>query len=190
MTVVTLHPLEVVPESELAELSAEVFGDERPSELLAEVLAAEAVARGGQADEKTQHTFRQPGPGVLPLALRLVLKVQPKLAICLGKATYNAVRAAFGRQPYRWLRTALKRPMTQHRIKFVCLPHPSRLGELAATRESRETIASLWRKAARAAGMASNPSLKRRPAMAAHRLAAPGHRCKLSMFLPHRPRDA
>ena len=44
MTVVTLHPLEVVPESELAELSAEVFGDEQPSELLAEVLAAEADA--------------------------------------------------------------------------------------------------------------------------------------------------
>ena len=57
MTEVTLHPLEAVPESELAELSAEVFGDERPSELLAEVLAAEAVARGGQADEKAQHTF-------------------------------------------------------------------------------------------------------------------------------------
>ncbi len=57
MTEVTLHPLEVVPESELAALSDEVFGDEQPSELLAEVLAAEAAARGAQAEEKVQHTF-------------------------------------------------------------------------------------------------------------------------------------
>jgi ribosomal protein S18 acetylase RimI-like enzyme len=57
MTQVTLHPLEVVAKSDLAKLSDEIFGDEQPSELLSEVLAAEAAARIAQADEKPQHSF-------------------------------------------------------------------------------------------------------------------------------------
>lgn len=57
MMEVALRPLESVPASELAALSSEVFGDEQPSEHLAEVLAAEAAARPIQAQEAQQHTF-------------------------------------------------------------------------------------------------------------------------------------
>jgi ribosomal protein S18 acetylase RimI-like enzyme len=56
MTQITLRPLELVPESELSALANEVFEDEQPSELLAEVLAAEAATKGGRT-EKTQDMF-------------------------------------------------------------------------------------------------------------------------------------
>ena len=57
MTEVTLHPLEVVPASELAALSDEVFGDEQPSELLADVLAVETAVRSSAADESPENSF-------------------------------------------------------------------------------------------------------------------------------------
>ena len=57
MIELTLHPLESVPESEIAALSDEVFGDEQPSELLAEVLAAEAAVQGARAKESVQNAF-------------------------------------------------------------------------------------------------------------------------------------
>ncbi len=57
MTEVTLRPLEDTPETELAALSSEVFGDEQASELLADVLAAEARARVDQSAERPQGTF-------------------------------------------------------------------------------------------------------------------------------------
>ena len=57
MTPVTLHALDVVPEAELAALSDEIFGDEQPSDLLAEVLAAEAAARRAQAQEEAPGRF-------------------------------------------------------------------------------------------------------------------------------------
>ena len=57
MTEVTLHPLEVVLASDLAALSDEVFGDEQPSELLADVLAAEAAAKGAQVEQATESAF-------------------------------------------------------------------------------------------------------------------------------------
>jgi len=57
MIEVTLHPLEVAPKSELAALSDEVFGDEQPSEMLADVLAAEARARQDQAAAGSNDSF-------------------------------------------------------------------------------------------------------------------------------------
>lgn len=57
MSEVTLHPLETVPASDLAALSNEVFGDEQPSEQLADVLLAEAAARSSQADESLENSF-------------------------------------------------------------------------------------------------------------------------------------
>ena len=58
MTEITLHPLDTVPESELAALSDEVFGHEQPSELLADVVAAEAAAaQSPQTDERPPGTF-------------------------------------------------------------------------------------------------------------------------------------
>ena len=97
MTEVTLHPLEVVPESELADLSAEVFGDEQPSELLAEVLAAEAAARGGQADERAQHTFELAAfRGSVPILARtagLIAHLYEEIQDPIGFAlSYQATR--------------------------------------------------------------------------------------------------
>ena len=57
MTELTLRPLDTVPEPELAALSDEAFGHEQPSELLAEVVAAEAAARSAQTEEKPLGTF-------------------------------------------------------------------------------------------------------------------------------------
>jgi ribosomal protein S18 acetylase RimI-like enzyme len=57
MTDITLRSLNTVPEPELAALSDEVFGHEQPSELLADVVAAEAHAYSVQTDEKQPGTF-------------------------------------------------------------------------------------------------------------------------------------
>jgi hypothetical protein len=57
MTDITLRSLNTVPEPELAALSDEVFGHEQPSELLADVVAAEAHAYSPQTDEKQPGTF-------------------------------------------------------------------------------------------------------------------------------------
>lgn len=57
MIEITLLPLDTVPEAELSALSDEVFGHEQPSELLADVVAAEAAARPAQTDEKPPGAF-------------------------------------------------------------------------------------------------------------------------------------
>ena len=55
------------PEAELSALSDEVFGHEQPSELLADVVAAEAAARPAQTDEKPPGAF-----GLAALRLSLI----------------------------------------------------------------------------------------------------------------------
>ena len=57
MTEITLRPLDTVPATELAALSDEVFGHEQTSELLADVVAAEAAAQSAQTDEKLPGTY-------------------------------------------------------------------------------------------------------------------------------------
>ena len=57
MSEITLRPLDTVPEPELAALSNAVFGHEKPSELLADVVAAETAARSAPASEKPPGAF-------------------------------------------------------------------------------------------------------------------------------------
>ena len=57
MTEITFRPLDTVPEPDLAALSDAVFGHEVPSELLADVVAAESAARSPQANERLPGSF-------------------------------------------------------------------------------------------------------------------------------------
>jgi hypothetical protein len=87
-------------------------------------------------------------------ALPQIEIVGPRLAVCLGKAAFDAVALAAGRYRTRALANAIASPFEVGRTQVWCQAHTGQLGTLARNRAGADQIAKDW------AGMAATCSLR------------------------------
>jgi uracil-DNA glycosylase len=76
-------------------------------------------------------------------ALPQIQIVQPKLVICLGLNTFNAIRIALGQTPAQRMNEAIASPFTIDKSRIWCQAHTGKLGQ---NNWGSECVAEDWRK--------------------------------------------
>lgn len=76
--------------------------------------------------------------------------VEPRLAVCLGKAAFDAVAVAAGRRPGRSLEDAIARPFEIGRAQVWCQAHTGQLGTNNRNRGGVDRVTQDWARMARA----------------------------------------
>ena len=76
-------------------------------------------------------------------ALPQIQIVQPKLVVCLGLNTFNAIRIACGHTPAQGMNEAIDSPFTFERSHIWCQAHTGSRGQ---NNRGRERVAEDWRK--------------------------------------------
>jgi hypothetical protein len=69
--------------------------------------------------------------------------VRPKLVICLGLVTFNALREACGHERIRRMNAAIRSPFTWHGVRIWCQAHTGARGQ---TNRGRARIPDDWRR--------------------------------------------
>lgn len=70
--------------------------------------------------------------------------VNPKLAICFGKETFNALRRATGLKPCKNIAAAIESSFTFENTKFWCQSHPGQLGRNNRNRGGIDRVTNDW----------------------------------------------
>ena len=99
----------------------------------------------------------------LQYALPQIACVRPKIVICFGLQTYNAIRRALGRPAYRLLRNAVQSSARWGSTVVACQPHPGVYGELGLRRHTGYGAEHYWRRMVRRWGLTANPSIEGMP---------------------------
>jgi len=89
-------------------------------------------------------------------ALPQIMIIKPVVAVCLGKAAYNAVARAAGRQPAPTLANAVATPFTVGQTQVWCQPHPGRNGVDLVGRDWERMAAAFKSELRRRARLAGN----------------------------------
>jgi hypothetical protein len=91
--------------------------------------------------------------GAVEFALPEIKIVHPRLVICFGLATFNALRAACGLEPVYPVAAAIRNPFTLqvggHRsggVRIWCQAHPGRLGQNMRNRGGRTRVPADWKR--------------------------------------------
>ena len=77
-------------------------------------------------------------------ALPQVRIVQPRLVVCLGLATFNAMRVACSRLPCSSLEHAIASPFRWRRQRFWAQAHPGHFGQIGRNRGRPGQVAKDW----------------------------------------------
>jgi uracil-DNA glycosylase len=83
-------------------------------------------------------------------ALPQVEIVAPKIAVCLGLATYNAVRRAAGIRPVTPLEVAIQSPFAFGPTRIWCQAHTGRLGTIGRNKGGVDRVNDDWARMAAA----------------------------------------
>lgn len=70
--------------------------------------------------------------------------VRPKLAVCLGFRTYNAIRVALGERRCQNMAAAIASPSTYGPSLIYCQSHPGRYGTMNRNRTGRDLVSEDW----------------------------------------------
>jgi len=88
--------------------------------------------------------------GAVEFALPEIQIVRPKLVICFGQATFNAVRKACELDPVYPLAKAIRSPFTwpvgRREVRIWCQAHPGRLGQNMRNRGGRLRVPGDWKR--------------------------------------------
>ena len=88
--------------------------------------------------------------GAREFALPEIKIVRPKLVICLGLASYNAVRIACGLDRVHLLAEAIRSPfdlpVVRGKVRIWCQAHPGRLGQNNRNKGGRMRVPSDWKR--------------------------------------------
>lgn len=79
-------------------------------------------------------------------ALPQIRIVQPKLVVCLGLATFNAVRVACGQPSCNDLERAIASPFRWRRVAIWAQSHPGHFGRVGRNRGRPGQVACDWQK--------------------------------------------
>jgi hypothetical protein len=108
------------------------------------------IKLGGMSSSIPRQDLRR---AALDFAIPEIKIVRPKLVICLGLATFNAIREACGQEPVYRLAEAIRSPFTleekparRNKIRVWCQAHPGRLGQNMRNRGGRKRVPSDWRR--------------------------------------------
>lgn len=77
-------------------------------------------------------------------ALPQVRIVSPKLVVCLGQATGNAIRRACGQRPVRDLADAIASPFDYEGSRYWTQAHPGYFGQLNRNKAAPNQVAEDW----------------------------------------------
>ena len=76
-------------------------------------------------------------------ALPQIRIVRPKLVVCLGLKTFNAIRIACGHTPVQRMNEAITSPFTLEEYRIWCQAHTGARGQ---NNRKRERVAEDWRR--------------------------------------------
>ncbi len=76
-------------------------------------------------------------------ALPQVQIVSPKLVICLGMNTFNAIRIATGNRPAQRMEEAIASPFTNDQVRIWCQAHTGNLGQ---NNRGRDRVRQDWQR--------------------------------------------
>jgi hypothetical protein len=77
-------------------------------------------------------------------ALPQIEIIQPKIAVCLGIASFNALSVAVGEKPAAGLTEAIDAPFTFHGTQVWCQAHTGRLGTNNRNKGRVDRVSSDW----------------------------------------------
>ena len=76
---------------------------------------------------------------------------RPRVVLCFGLQTYNAICHALGRPGCKLLRNAVRSPVRWGGTRIACLPHPGVYGDMDLRRRGYSSD-FFWRRLARRSG--------------------------------------
>lgn len=82
-------------------------------------------------------------------ALPQIEIISPELVICLGKATFNALRRTIGLKPVKYLDDGIKSPFPYHNSVIYCQAHTSPQGQNYRNRGKVDRVSKDWKRMAK-----------------------------------------